>query len=32
MKLMTAVWVGLCLTISAVAQNHTMEAPNRSRS
>jgi len=27
MKLLTAVWVGLCLTISAVAQNHAMEAP-----
>ena len=27
MKLLTAVWVGLCLTVSAVAQNHTMEAP-----
>ena len=26
MKLLTAVWVGLCLTISAVAQNHTMDA------
>ena len=27
MKLLTAAWVGLCLTISVVAQNHTMEAP-----
>jgi tetratricopeptide (TPR) repeat protein len=27
MKLLTAIWVGLCLTISAVAQNHAMEAP-----
>jgi tetratricopeptide (TPR) repeat protein len=27
MKLLTAVWVGLCLTICAVAQSHTMEAP-----
>jgi tetratricopeptide (TPR) repeat protein len=27
MKLLTAVWVGLCLTISVVAQNHIMEAP-----
>jgi tetratricopeptide (TPR) repeat protein len=27
MKLLTAVWVGLCLTISVVAENHTMEAP-----
>ena len=27
MKLLAAVWVGLCLTISVVAQNHVMEAP-----
>jgi hypothetical protein len=27
MKLLTVVWVGLCLTISVVAQNHTMETP-----
>jgi tetratricopeptide (TPR) repeat protein len=27
MKLLTAVWVALCLTISAVAQNHSMETP-----
>src|SRR6266496_701402 len=27
MRLPTAVWVGLCLTISAVAQNHALEAP-----
>ena len=26
MKLLIAVWLGLCLTISVVAQNHTMEA------
>ena len=27
MKLLTGVWLGLCITFSAVAQNHTMEAP-----
>jgi tetratricopeptide (TPR) repeat protein len=27
MKLLTAIWVALCLTISAVAQNYTMETP-----
>ena len=28
MRLLTAVWVGMYLTISVTAQNHTREAPN----